>query len=202
LGRRPAASQAHTAFIDDRSILVTNLERIRRAYLAGPGLFRADVVAAVPLDLVVWASRPLSPNWALMAWLRLPKVLRGPRVWRRTARSVAASHSISGVIALRLFPLLLGCMHLLSCALWFIGVQARVAGGAAWFDAYAGMGTADIYGTHSPLPKYLLSLFWVSTVMSTTGLIGGMTPSSLAEIVFIIGAGTPIRPTPPRVPAA
>jgi len=186
--------QAHTAFTDDKSVLVTDRERIRRNYMGGTGL--SDFVAAAPLDLLVWAARLRGPNWSLMAWLRLPKMLRGPAVWRRAARSGAASRSIGGVIVLRLFPLLLGAMHVLACALWLIGAQAKgaldpadgVAGGRAWMDAYEGLGTTDMYGTHSPLLKYVLSLFWVSTVLSTAGLIGNMTPASLYEIAFTIGA--------------
>ena len=32
--------------------------------------------------------------------------------------------------------------------------------------------------------QYLVSLFWISSVLSTTGLIGSMNPSNTAEVVF------------------
>ena len=160
--------KAHTAFQDERSILVYDLPRIRQHYFGNQ--YRFDIIAAAPLDLLVWMARPKSPNFAVMAWLRLPKLLRTYDVYNRASRNAALSHSrgILGMFFSTLFPLLLGSMHLLACSLWIIGAHGYDAGGRAWFDSYRGLGVDNIFHA-DPTKQYALSMFWVSTVISTTG---------------------------------
>ena len=46
--------------------------------------------------------------------------------------------------------------------------------GTAWFNSYQGLGWRNIYDA-SPWEQYSLSLFWTTSVISTTGLVGDMT---------------------------
>jgi hypothetical protein len=58
--------------------------------------------------------------------------------------------------------------------------------GPSWTLGYVGLGfTHDIISAPDAcLCQYSLSLYWVTTTLSSSGLIAGMTPSSWSEIGF------------------
>ena len=185
-----------TAYINTKSVLVSDLKEIRTHYFGGE--FRFDVIPGAPLDLVVWASflrgaGTRTPPWSFMAWLRLPKMLR---IWRVQRDANFAQRRNSGVLSTTasLLPMLLGVMHVLACALWLIGRRAKQdrwrTGGNAWFDSYIGLSTGDVYTNGKLVDQYVVSFFWVSTVMSTTSLVGGspdttnLEPANMGEVLF------------------
>ena len=63
--------QFNTAYVNKRSILVSNRAKIAKKYLAGRFVF-PDFISALPMDSLL---RPNGVSWADSTWLRLPKVL-------------------------------------------------------------------------------------------------------------------------------
>ena len=182
-----------TAFYNERSVLVFNLSEVHRHYMGTD--FKLDLLAAFPTDLIVFVINMQKPHWDVLAWLRLPKMLRMVHIMAHRKRSEAQSSKGVFVTLRRLAPVLVCSIHLLACALWYIGriVKQRVDGGqwyrgaaAAWFDEYQGLGTRDIFHSGKIVDQYLLSFFWVSMVISTTSLIGNMLPVNSIEIAYMV----------------
>ena len=57
--------------------------------------------------------------------------------------------------------------------------------GLAWFNTFVGLGKTDLLNEGTVWTQYTVSLFYISTVISSTGLIGSMNPSTMAEVAFI-----------------
>lgn len=174
-----------TAYFNANSVLEADLGQIHRHYMGEE--FKLDIVAAFPLDLVAWLSFAIGgsePNFAFMAFLRLPKMLRMHRVRRRRKASAQTSDvyaTISGFL-----PDLIALLHLLACVLWYVGRRDKANGavGTAWFDFYSGMGHASLYETDSVVDQYILSFYWIAQTVSTTCLVGDMMPQTPGEGVI------------------
>ena len=56
----------------------------------------------------------------------------------------------------------------------------------SWIDFYVGLRTQTLLAAHSPPRQYLAATFWVSTTISTAGLLGNMNPNNPYECLVII----------------
>ena len=79
------ALQFFTAYVNKKSVLTYDLRRISKHYLSTT--FPLDLAAAFPFDALAMmtTNRNSSTNfvdYSLMAWLRVPKLLRLYRVWQ------------------------------------------------------------------------------------------------------------------------
>lgn len=56
--------------------------------------------------------------------------------------------------------------------------------GHSWFSTFQGLNHSGDLHVANMFDQYLVSFYWVATVMSTTGLIGTMNPTNQAEVLF------------------
>lgn len=56
--------------------------------------------------------------------------------------------------------------------------------GQSWFSTFEGVGTVRQLEQSSVWNQYLVSFYWVATVLSTSGLIGDLNPSNQGEVIF------------------
>eukprot|EP00854_Cymbomonas_tetramitiformis_P004787 gene4787-5854_t len=84
----------------------------------------------------------------------------------------------------RLLPTLMSISHILACVWWYIGDKIDVGLGSKWIDYFEGFGTRDIRAHGSIPEQYMLSIYWITTSLSTSGLIGDMQPKNWAEMLF------------------
>ena len=120
-----------TAYVNKKSVLTYDMQRISKHYLSTT--FSMDVVAAFPFDLLAMMSTTRRSanayvDYSLMAYLRVPKLLRLYRVYQQLKTSSAdlKADSISGVLR-RLIPMLVLINHLGACVLWWASADTYIS---------------------------------------------------------------------------
>ncbi|KAK3251424.1 hypothetical protein CYMTET_39234 [Cymbomonas tetramitiformis] len=178
-----------TAYKNKKSVLVTDLSKIRRHYLGTK--FTIDILCAFPLDLFLFSCTVIlrgskeDPPFELMSWLRTPKLFTIIKLYGLIAGQSKGSNSKTVMGGMqRLMPMLLSICHVLACIWWYIGVQYTGGMGRRWVEFYDGFGTEDIEEQGSIVQQYLLSVYWITTSLSTSGLIGSMFPKNYVEMLF------------------
>ena len=164
------------------------MEKIVGHYLSNG--FVVDLIAAFPLDLLVYAASSNNPLYDFMAWLRIFKLLRLHRLIRyhKQREKNMNADSFMGIVS-GLMPLFLGFSHILACVLYYIARLQKVSMGdmaETWLRHYQGLGFESVLNDGGLLSRYAVSYYWVSASVSTNGLVGDMTPSNWYEIAFTI----------------
>lgn len=187
-----------TAYVNKKSVLTYDMRRISKHYLSTT--FTMDVVAAFPFDLLAMMSTTRRSatayvDYTLMAYLRVPKLLRLYRVLQamKTSNADLRADSIGGVLR-RLMPMLVYTNHVGACLLWWVSADTYISSSTSdsLFLRWTGLGTDDIMNVEgtadseviSVLKQYLVSYFWVTATISTNGRIGDMNPITPAELGF------------------
>ena len=172
-----------TAYVNKKSVVVIRVDKIASHYLSNG--FVVDLIAAFPLDLLVYAASAKDPLYDFMAWLRIFKLLRLHRLYKyqkQRERNMNAD-SFFGIVS-GLLPIFLGFSHLLACILYYIARLNRREGNKTWLDPYNGLGFATVLEKGDILSRYFISYYWISASVSTNGLVGDMTPANWWEIGF------------------
>ncbi|XRB09682.1 potassium channel skor [Pycnococcus provasolii] len=172
-----------TAYINKNSVVVVKVEKIVGHYLANG--FVIDLIAAFPLDLLVYAASSKNPQYDFMAWLRIFKLLRLHRLIRyhKQREKNMNADSFLGIVS-GLLPLFLGFSHILACVLYYIARLQKDS--STWLKHYEGLGYESVLNDGGILSRYVVSYYWVSASVSTNGLVGEMEPSNWYEISFTI----------------
>ena len=104
--------------------------------------------------------------------------------------ALLSTSDLGTMFLLKLLPLMAAVSHLLACCWWLVGLAGQggpPSAGRPWFSSYAGLqlprGRIVAGG---PGRQYLLSLHWITTSISTAGLVGDMLPGTLMEILFLL----------------
>lgn len=167
-------------------LIVMNHRMIVRNYMA-TWLF-VDLIAIVPFDRIVTAvtdgqisstERSFASLSKLIRLLKLTRLLRLVglyryfRIWSERMKPGMLRLMTSLVVGLLV-------IHLLACFFYYISDldPTRVD---TWSDVYG------VRETDSAHPKYLASLYWSITTMTTVGY-GDIVPQNESEILFVIFA--------------
>lgn len=149
------------AYVNKKSVLTYDMKRISRHYLKTT--FSMDVVAAFPFDLLAMmtTSRREYIDFTLIAWVRIPKLLRLYRVHQasKTGSADLKSDSIGGVLK-RLIPMLMLINHLAACLLWWVSADTYIdhSTNDTMFLRWSGLGTEDIMNLETPAPNEVISV--------------------------------------------
>ena len=180
-----------TAYVNRNSVTVTRLAKIRAHYFRTDFFF--DLMAAIPVDLVVWFAQG---ERSRIAWLRLPRLLRARDIWyylQSQMKDLRASHIRTEL--LKLFILVIVLLHVCAC-LWYgithIDSNARTNNylAASQYSEQRAYGSEEACRGKSPhwsctlrVNEYMISLYWVTAVISTIGA-GDLLPQDENERWF------------------
>ena len=194
----------NTAFENKKSVMVIDRVKIARHYLSTD--FLADVIVAVPFD---WLGYLSGADQRLSSCFRLPKMLWIAVVFsehRHRERRTGLIHIRVGFLKDVIVTLMM--LHVFGCILFVLGkdgprdqftwwrnpdidefeLDGEVYGkDVGWPYEYAGFGNQhdpDSSPSISVWRQYLLSVYWVTSTITTMGETGDMTPKNLAEVLF------------------
>lgn len=180
-------SKFHLTYTNRRGLKVDSLVKIRKHYLAHG--FTFDLVAILPIDLIVYAT--LNTSVTRLGYFRLPKLLRCVDIINHFSGKLAkasASTRIKTEIQI-LFSLLFSLLHVSAC-LWFALTDPTVdSNGNTYLDNYNGKfdGFGSVSSSEIYFEQYLLALYWVTGTLTTMGQGGGdLMPQNSRERIFSI----------------
>ncbi|XP_033641645.1 potassium voltage-gated channel unc-103-like [Asterias rubens] len=172
-----------TTFIDDvKGEVVSDPPKIAKHYLKG--WFVIDVLAAIPFDLILFVVANDEKTTTTMGLLKSARLLRLLRVARRLDQY---SQYAPAVICLLMCAFTL-VAHWMACCWYSIGERER-SKEYGWLnqlsrdvnETYRG----DDTGGPSPQSKYVTSLYFTLTILTTVGF-GNVAPNTDAEKLFAI----------------
>eukprot|EP00736_Rhodelphis_marinus_P008001 Rmarinus@m.3149 len=169
-------SKFFTGYVNENSVVVYDLSKIRDHYLTTD--FVLDLVSMTPLDLLAVAT---GASVESLAWLRTPRLIQ-TRFFLSFLRGMIKDASIFRSVVV-LFVVLFCLIHILACGWFFLAGQIGFDDGS-WYSRYDGYG-GNNGTTYTSVPEYLLSFYWIASVISAMGT-GGVYPSHAAELVYAI----------------
>uniref|UniRef100_A0A7S0HH37 Cyclic nucleotide-binding domain-containing protein n=1 Tax=Hanusia phi TaxID=3032 RepID=A0A7S0HH37_9CRYP len=187
------------AYMNKQSRWVSERRKIVRHYLGHD--FWLDITCAAPFDWFGWLS---GASMELSSWFRLPKILYFLSVVKES--KIGFFNWMMLHQNIKLAFVIIAILHLTSCFWYFLGrrgfgmstdeptwylpagqASRRGGGGGAASGSYDynmyGMYLSNSSGTWD---RYLLSLYWISSTVSATGVIGDMLPQNNGEIFYAL----------------
>ena len=168
-----------TAFYDESNKLVASLYKIFLRYLKG--WFFIDIFACFPLDVFLEGKGENYNN--LLRLLRLPRLYRLCKLSKllKYLRSKQGSGNIFEYLNLKeshlkfigFFLTVIICSHVMAC-LFYFAAKYNEFSRDTWVFRYG-------YIDDSSFDKYIASMYWTYTTLSTVGY-GDITPCSNLEI--------------------
>eukprot|EP00854_Cymbomonas_tetramitiformis_P002266 gene2266-2985_t len=180
------------AYFNKDSLFITDRAKISRHYVANG--FVIDMCAALPFDLFALG---MGSNMYTASLMRLPKLLRLRNLLVSLKASLSKNENNATKIK-RLLYITAGILHLTACVWFSLGQNS----GHTWYTAQReridaleedtmaeeripepqlGFGDKD-----TVFEKYLLSFYWVTVTISSSGRVGNMLPVNFSEIAFVI----------------
>ena len=194
----------NTAYVNKKSGIVIDRVKIARHYLSTD--FLADVIVAAPFDWIGYLS---GADQRLSSCFRLPKMLW---IWvvfsehRHREHRTGLIHIRVGILKDVIVTLMM--LHVFGCILFLLGkdgprdqftwwrnpdidefeLDGKVYGkDVGWPYEYAGFGNQhdpDSSPSISVWRQYLLSVYWVTSTITTMGETGDMGPKNYVEVLF------------------
>jgi ankyrin repeat protein/Ca2+-binding EF-hand superfamily protein len=179
-----------TGYVNHHSVIVTKFDQIRAHYLQSDLFF--DIVAANPLDLVVWLVDG-GPGTA--AWLRLFRILRFWDIWAYLHQSMSNMHSSHIYSELtKLLVLTIVLLHFCACYWHYLtrteGAGQNYLSHANYTEYGSGVTCGEDNDAERPecalhVNEYMVSLYWVTAGMFAIGA-GDLLPQNETEQWFTI----------------
>ena len=183
-----------TAFINEHSLVVRDLSKIRDHYLKGD--FFYDLLSVLPLDIVIWYDGGVFAN---VTWLRLLRMIRFRDVMRKLQSindDVKTSPIRAELTNLAVFVVVM--FHVCAC-LWFLitAPHGAFADKPNWVTqaGLEGYGSGALCATDArkrfwivcalDIHEYLLSLHYVVSELTTIGA-GALRPMNTRERMFTV----------------
>eukprot|EP00854_Cymbomonas_tetramitiformis_P010553 gene10553-12484_t len=159
-----------TAYINKKSVLITDESKIRRHYLQTKFPFHA--LANFPIDLI---SSTVGASIIEMSWFRVPKLIH---TWL-IVDMLKKNQSMWYYDWMRLVGIVSATLHICTCLWFYMGnSKNQLTGGhLSWYERWEGFGASDNF-----LDQYLLTLYWVTDSVATSGsAMGLITPDTIGE---------------------
>lgn len=184
--------QPRVAFYNENGILITHPIAILRRYLAER--FPLDILTVAPVEYIIWATSAAvnaPPPYRLMAWVRLVRLLRMIRLFQHLRLSSFASSLRKQNLSRRLLHLLiplLAITHICTCVFFFTSRIELERGNDTWINLFSGFGKdVGTFGQQGTImEQYAVSFYYISTILSSHGLVGNAKPANYTELVMLI----------------
>ncbi|KAK3254973.1 hypothetical protein CYMTET_35831, partial [Cymbomonas tetramitiformis] len=170
------------AYTDSNSILITDRSLIAKSYLSSD--FIMNLLPALPIDYLIWA---MGHTRQTVAWFSSLKILRVSTLYKAFMNKLSKNKTILNAI-LNLMCLLVCVEHMGACVWYYIGRNNGDSPG--WFDPEAenpGMYFPPMGMRHESgiFERYLLSMLWVTSTLSTFGVGSAYLPHNFTEVAFV-----------------
>jgi len=184
----------HISYMNTKSRWVTDRGKIARHYLSKE--FLVDFLCAAPVD---WFGHFNGANQRLSSCFRLPKMLLVYTAFNEgSGEGLVPVKHLGSQIKMSVHIVML--LHCATC-IFFLLDNDGPKDDYTWYHypanesdewtsleyEYSGFGYKEDpeNSSHTRVWKqYLLSLYWVSSTVTTTGIIGDMYPKSYSEVLF------------------
>jgi len=181
------------AYMNKKSRWVTDREKIARHYLSQQ--FWIDLLCATPFD---WFGFLSGASQRLSSCFRLPKMLFVYSVFKDSREGLLTSKHVGSQVSMIIYILML--LHCGTCVFFLLGndvskddyswyhypANESVEWSSLKFE-YLGFGylqDPDNEPLYRVWKQYLLSFYWVTSTVTTTGVIGDMYPKNYNEVLF------------------
>ena len=182
-------------YMNKKSRWVMDRSKIAHHYLASQ--FWVDLLCACPLDWVsFWNGLPQRTS----SFGRLPKMMFVYSAFRETRRGLIGMRQVGSMT--KLFFYIWMILHVASCLLFVLGNESP-ADVYTWYrspvdneneaqifeyvrDGFGFAEDPDDSPWYRVWKQYCLCFYWVTTTVTTTGIIGDMHPKNYTEIHFTI----------------
>jgi len=187
------------AYMNKKSRWVTDREKIARHYLSKE--FWIDLLCATPFD---WFGFLSGASQRLSSCFRLPKMLFVVNVFKDSREGLLNSKHIGSQMLMIVHILML--LHCGTCVFFLLGNDGP-KDGYTWYQypydesvewtsstykyEYTGFGgfqDPDNATQYRVWKQYLLSFYWVTSTVTSTGIIGDMYPKNYNEVLFTMAA--------------
>lgn len=114
----------------------------------------------------IWAassSVSSEPNWAVLAWVRVLKLLTLKRLSEQNKEAISQQSSKHDTLLRKLvsmIPLAFGLTHIFACIMFYTGRLANDDGKTAWIEEYEGFGKENVLKDGTIMQQYLFSFYW------------------------------------------
>ena len=185
----------NVSYMNKKSRWVVDRGKIARHYLSSD--LRIDLLCALPLD---WGSYSAGASHFLASCVRIPKMLYVLVVFGRGG--LISTRYFRGNI--NLFGQIFALLHLSTCILFFLGSNGptdeftwyhppsssdhdEAQGDAAWpykYDGFGYLSDPDNSPEYRVWKQYLLSFYWITTTVTSTGVLGDLLPKNYGELIL------------------
>ena len=178
-------------YMNKKSRWVIDRGKIARHYLASE--FWIDLLCAFPTD---WVGFLNGLSQRRSSFARILKMIFVYTCFRETRPGLIGIRQVGSMTKLIIYIWML--LHVASCLLFVLGNE-RPANTWTWYRApvndgnevqtfeYMGFGSAedpDDSPWYRIWKQYCLSFYWVTTTVTSTGIIGDMHPKNYQEVIF------------------
>jgi CRP-like cAMP-binding protein len=176
---------ANTAYRNSRAQWVTNRMKIFRR------LSLNTVISALPMD---WFAFVFGASYEMCNWLRVNKLCLSYQILLRENINVARQSARNRL--LELFLGIVALLHSAACIWYYLGTRYKEWQpdyAVSWFEIdkkfynitqRSYQHRFGLRDNSTLLDRYLMSAYWVTTTLTSYGIVGDMLPANDGEIIY------------------